>query len=99
MNRYLLTAVAAGAVALAGAPAAGAITNAEADYIDDLTSAGITGDQEALISDGWTICKALSAGADPNELSQTYYTNSGSISHAQADAAINFAKTDLCPAG
>lgn len=100
MIKGLLTAAAAaGAIALAGAPAAWAITNAEADYIKDLTNAGIAGDQAALIADGYTICKALSGGADPNALSQTYFTNSGQISHAQADAAINFAKTDLCPAG
>ncbi|QEN14766.1 DUF732 domain-containing protein [Mycobacterium sp. ELW1] len=100
MIKGLLTAAAAaGAIALAGAPSAWAITNAEADYIKDLTSAGIAGDQAALIADGHTICSALAQGADPNELSQTYFKNSGQISHAQADAAINFAKTDLCPAG
>ncbi|SBS76374.1 conserved exported hypothetical protein [uncultured Mycobacterium sp.] len=100
MIKGLLTAAAAaGAIALAGAPSAWAITNAEADYIKDLTSAGIAGDQAALIADGHTICNALAGGADPNTLSQTYFTNSGQISHAQADAAINFAKTDLCPAG
>jgi hypothetical protein len=100
MIKGLLTAAAAaGAIALIGAPIAEAITNAEADYIKDLTSAGIAGDQAALISDGHTICQALAGGASPNDLSQTYYKNSGSVSHAQADAAINFAKTDLCPAG
>ena len=100
MIKGLLTAAAAAsAIALIGAPAAGAITNAEADYLKDLAGAGIAGDQAALVADGYTICKALSGGADPNTLSETYFKNSGSISHAQADAAINFAKTDLCPAG
>ncbi|WP_165773983.1 DUF732 domain-containing protein [Mycolicibacterium sphagni] len=95
----MTAAAAAGAIALIGAPAAGAVTNAEADYLKDLSGAGIAGDQAALVADGWTICKALTGGANPNDLSQTYFTNSGSISHAQADAAVNFAKTDLCPAG
>ncbi len=100
MIKGLLTAAAAaGAIALIGAPVAGAVTNAEADYLKDLSGAGIAGDQAALVADGWTICKALAGGANPNDLSQTYFTNSGSISHAQADAAVNFAKTDLCPAG
>ena len=92
-------AAAASAVALVGAPSAWAITNAEAQYLKDLTSAGIAGDQAALVADGHTICKALAGGANPTTLSQTYFTNSGQISHMQADAAINLAKADLCPAG
>lgn len=100
MIKGLLTAAAAAsAIALIGAPTAGAITNAEADYLKDLASAGIAGDQAALVADGHTICQALAGGTDPNTLSETYFKNSGQISHAQADAAINFAKTDLCPAG
>jgi gas vesicle protein len=99
MIKGLLIGVAtAGAVAVFTAPAAGAITNAEADYIKDLTSAGITGAQQGLIADGWTICHELASGASANDLSATYYKNSGSLSHAQADAAVNFAITDLCPA-
>jgi hypothetical protein len=52
-----------------------------------------------MVSDGHTICSALASGADASDLSATYCKNSGEISHAQADAAVNFAIKDLCPAG
>lgn len=93
---------AAAAICAAGvlfAPAAYAITNAEADYLQDLSKAGIAGDQAGLIADGHTVCAAIAAGHSADSLSQTYYDNAGGLSHAQADAAVNFAIKDLCPAG
>jgi hypothetical protein len=96
---FMRAAAAAGAIALIGAPSAMATTNAEADYLKDLAAAGIAGDPAGLVADGHTMCQAMAQGADPNALSETYYKNSGSLSHAQADAAVNLAKKDLCPAG
>jgi hypothetical protein len=87
------------AVGLFFAPAAYAITNAEADYLKDLHSAGIGGDDASLIADGHTVCSALAAGHSADTLSQTYYDNAVVLSHAQADAAVNFAIKDICPAG
>lgn len=99
MKRVLLTAAAAGAIAVLGAPAAHAITNAEADYLQDLQSAGIQGDSASLIADGHTMCTAIAQGASPTDLSATYYKNATGLSHAQADAAVNLAIKDLCPTG
>ncbi len=99
MKRVLLTAAAAGAIAVLGAPAAHAITNAEADYLQDLQSAGIQGDSASLIADGHTMCNAIAQGASPTDLSATYYKNATGLSHAQADAAVNLAIKDLCPTG
>ncbi|WP_445169986.1 hypothetical protein ACTXG7_12120 [Mycolicibacterium sp. Dal123E01] len=97
---FLTAAAAAGAIAIICAPSAMATTNAEADYLKDLAGALITGDQAGLIADGWTTCKAIASGAGMSDISQQYYdANKGAISHAQADAAVNFAKADLCPAG
>jgi hypothetical protein len=92
-------AAAVAAMALIGAPAANAFTNAEQDYINDLVKAGIDGNAQQAVSDGHTICTALSQGTDPNDLSATYYKNANGLSHAQADAAVNLAIKDLCPAG
>lgn len=99
MIKALTAAAAIGAVAVLTAPAANAITNAEADYLTDLQSAGIAGDSAALASDGHTICSAVASGANASDLSATYYKNASGISHAQADAAVNFAIKELCPAG
>lgn len=99
MIKPLCVAGALCALGVAFAPAAYAITNAEADYLQDLHSAGIGGDDAGLIADGHTVCAALAAGQDADSLSQTYHDNATSLSHAQADAAVNFAITDLCPAG
>jgi len=99
MKRILLTGAAAGAIAVLGAPAANAITNAEADYLQDLQSAGIQGDAASLIADGHTMCNAIASGASPDDLSATYYKNASGLSHAQADAAVNLAIKDLCPTG
>ena len=99
MKRVLLTAAAAGAIAILGAPAAHAVTNAEADYLKDLQAAGIQGDSAGLIADGHTMCNALASGASANDLSATYYKNASGLSHAQADAAVNLAIKDLCPTG
>ncbi|TPG31652.1 DUF732 domain-containing protein [Mycolicibacterium hodleri] len=92
------SALAVGAAILL-APAAHATTNAEDDYINDLTAAGIDGPADSLISDGHAMCAAMASGMDPNDLSATYYKNAGSLSHAQADLAVNDAIKDLCPGG
>jgi hypothetical protein len=81
------------------APAANAITNAEAAYLQDLHSAGIGGDDAGLIADGHTVCAALAAGHAATDLAATYYDNATGLSHAQADAAVSYAIKDLCPAG
>jgi hypothetical protein len=47
MIKALSAAAAIGAVAVLTAPAANATTNAEADYLTDLQSAGIAGDSAA----------------------------------------------------
>ncbi len=99
MKRILLTAAAAGAIAVLGAPAAHAITNAEADYLQDLQAAGIQGESAGLIADGHTMCNAIASGASATDLSATYYKNATGLSHAQADAAVNLAIKDLCPTG
>jgi hypothetical protein len=99
MTKILAAAAAVGAFALLSAPAANALTNAENDYLNDLHSAGITGDDQGLIADGHTMCSAIAAGTHPNDLSAAYYSNATGLSHAQADAAVNFALKDLCPAG
>jgi hypothetical protein len=99
MIKPLSVAAAVCALGLFFAPAAYAITNAEADYLQDLHSAGIGGDDAALIADGHTVCAALAAGHSGDSLSQTYYDNAVGLSHAQADAAVNFAHKDLCPSG
>jgi hypothetical protein len=62
-------------------------------------SRGITGDDAGLIADGHTVCAALAVGHSADSLSETYYDNATSLSHAQADAAVNFAIKDLCPTG
>jgi hypothetical protein len=99
MLKALSAAAAICAIGVLGAPTANAITNAEADYIQDLTSAGIAGDEAGLIADGHTVCAALAAGTSADELSATYHNNAVALSHAQADAAVNLAITDLCPTG
>ncbi|MGX9792367.1 DUF732 domain-containing protein [Mycobacterium sp. MMS18-G62] len=99
MIKPLCAAAAICALGVVFAPAAYAITTAEADYIQDLNSAGIGGDEAGLIADGHTVCAAIAAGHDPNTLSQTYYDNAVNLSHAQADAAVNLAVKDLCPTG
>ena len=99
MMKILITAAAAGAIAVLGAPAAQATTNAEAEYLSDLQTAGIAGDAAALVADGHTMCNAIAAGTHPNDLSATYYSNASGLSHAQADAAVNLAIQDLCPGG
>lgn len=90
---------AVGAFGLFVAPVANAYTNAEQDYINDLASAGIDGDAQSAVSDGHTMCAALAQGSSADELSATYYKNASGLSHAQADAAVNLAIKDLCPAG
>jgi hypothetical protein len=99
MLKVLSAAAAICALGVLGAPTANAITNAEADYIQDLNTAGITGDQAGLIADGHTVCAALAAGTSADELSATYHDNAVALSHAQADAAVNLAIKDLCPTG
>jgi hypothetical protein len=100
MTKILAAAAAAiGALAVLTAPAANATTNAEADYINDLHAAGITGDEQGLIADGHTMCTAIAGGTHPNDLSATYYSNASQLSHSQADAAVNLAIKDLCPTG
>lgn len=99
MLKALSAAAAICALGMLGAPTAYAITNAEADYIQDLTSAGIVGDEAGLIADGHTVCAALAAGTSADELSATYHNNAVVLSHAQADAAVNLAIKDLCPTG
>jgi len=99
MIKPLCAAAAICALGVIYAPVASAITTAEADYLQDLHSAGIGGDDAGLIADGHTVCAALAAGHDANTLSQTYYDNAVSLSHAQADAAVNLAVKDLCPTG
>lgn len=99
MIKPLCAAAAICALGLAFAPTAYAITNAEADYLQDLSSAGIGGDDAGLIADGHTVCAALAAGQSADTLSQTYHDNATSLSHAQADAAVNLAIKDLCPTG
>ncbi len=99
MTKLLIAAVATSAFALFGAPAANALTNAEADYINDLHAAGITGEDDLLIADGHTMCSAMANGTHPNDLSAAYYSNASGLSHAQADAAVNLAIKDLCPSG
>jgi hypothetical protein len=99
MTKILAAAAAISALAVLTAPAANATTNAEADYVNDLHAAGITGDEAALIADGHTMCSALAAGTHPNDLAATYYSNASGLSHAQADAAVNLAIKDLCPTG
>jgi hypothetical protein len=98
-EKMLATAAAIGALALFGAPIAQAVTNAEADYLNDLQSAGIAGDERGLLADGHTMCDALAGGVHPNDLAAAYFSNATGLSHAQADAAVNFAIKDLCPAG
>jgi hypothetical protein len=95
----VLFAAAVCAVAVFNAPAANAITNAEADYLQDLQSAGISGDSQKLIEYGHTMCTAIANGTSPTDLSATYYKNAQNLSHAQADAAVNDAIKDLCPQG
>jgi hypothetical protein len=97
MGKLFAAAASVAAMALIGAPAANAITNAENDYLRDLDAAGIDGDAQSAINDGYTICNAQAQGADPNELSATYYKNASGLSHAQADAAVNLAIKYLCP--
>jgi len=99
MLKVLSAAAAICALGVLGAPTANAITNAEADYIQDLNTAGIAGDEAGLIADGHTVCAALAAGTSANDLSSTYFDNAGGLSHAQADAAVNLAIKDLCPTG
>jgi len=99
MIKPLSAAAAVCALGVLCAPTAYAITNAEADYLADLHSAGIGGDDASLIADGHTVCSAIAAGHSADTLSQTYYDNAVVLSHAQADAAVNFAIKDLCPAG
>ena len=99
MIKPLSAAAAICALGVLYAPAANAITNAEADYLADLHAAGIGGDDASLIADGHTVCSALAAGHSADTLSQTYYDNSVQLSHAQADAAVNYAIKDLCPTG
>ena len=98
-NEEILLTAARGGHCGPGAPAANAITNAEADYLQDLQSAGIQGDAASLIADGHTMCNAIASGASPDDLSATYYKNASGLSHAQADAAVNLAIKDLCPTG
>ena len=99
MLKVLFASGAICALAVLGAPAANATTNAEADYLQDLTSAGIGGDEAGLIADGHTVCSALAGGASADDLSATYHDNAVALSHAQADAAVNLAIKDLCPTG
>jgi hypothetical protein len=99
MLKELSAAAAICVLGVLGAPTANAITNAEAEYVQDLASAGIGGDEAGLIADGHTVCAALANGTSANELSTTYHDNAVALSHAQADAAVNLAIKDLCPTG
>lgn len=82
MIKPLCAAAAICALGVVYTPAAYAITNAEADYLQDLQSVGISGDDVGLIADGHTVCAALAAGHSADTLSQTYYDNADSLSHA-----------------
>lgn len=99
MMKIIITAAAAGVIAVLGAPAAQATTNAEAEYLSDLQTAGITGDAAALVADGHTMCSAIAAGTEPADLAATYYKNADGLTRAQANAAVSLAIQDLCPGG
>ena len=99
MMKMLITAAAAGVIAALRAPVAQATTNAEAEYLRDLQTAGITGVAAALVADGHTMCNAIAAGTEPADLAATYYKNADGLTRAQANAAVSLAIQDLCPGG
>lgn len=55
----------------------------EAAYLDGLDDAGISGDQDALLAEGWEICEAAAqAGEDP-----AYFVGSTAAWRTLADEA------------
>jgi len=99
MMKLLCAAAACGVAAVFGAPAANATTDAETEYLNDLSSARITGDPSGLIADGYAVCSAVANGASPHALAAEYDRNSDGLTRAQAEAAVSLALRDLCPEG
>jgi hypothetical protein len=99
MLKVLPTAAAAVfALGVLCAPAANAITTAEADYV-----------QDPIRRNRWKrggpnrrrpyCLRGLGERPQRDDLSATYHDNAVVLSHAQADAAVNLAIKDLCRTG
>jgi Protein of unknown function (DUF732) len=76
------------------------------DFLDHLNSIGIGNRDDKhnfdLVGFGNVICWRLYGGETPGQITEMVITNSGSgggpeLTHQQAEAAVGFAISDLCP--
>jgi hypothetical protein len=94
------TLVISAAVALFAAPTASAFTQAENNYINDLSRDNVLpvgGNYQGMVDGGWSVCKQLS---DPNVSAYTVASNvywGNNINQRQSLHAVVEAMDDLCP--
>ena len=93
------------AAALCTAPVAGAYTDGEIAFVNDLTAAGIINRDgaEGIIDSGWTICSILARGHSRSWVAQQIYAGShesngsAGVDYEHAQAMVFYAEADLCP--
>ena len=99
-TKVVAAAIAAGGLALAAvatATTASALTGDNAQFFDDIESAGIGYDSpEAAVKNAQLVCQLLSEGNSPNSIGREIVGNSD-LSSGQATAFVTASVDSFCP--
>jgi Protein of unknown function (DUF732) len=99
IERLLLTALIATGLGVTAAPQARAITDGEADYINDMTSVGMGPPVSVpmFLNEGYWVCDGMGGGNEVGYETALVRDRDTGLSNYQSGQLVGFAIKDLCP--